>query len=114
MPEPLLPAWAIEMVKYVGFPALIFLVWYLTHKSHQLQLTKIVETQTAERENHMKILREERSMVLSLFADQMKSGEREAKDLAAAIQMNTSTLMKLESAIDANTKSIDHLLTRLP
>ena len=43
----LMPAWVLDGVRYVGFPALIFAVWYLSRKDDRERWSKLLETMVA-------------------------------------------------------------------
>lgn len=40
----LMPAWVVDAVRYIGFPALIFAVWYLSRRDDRERWTKLLET----------------------------------------------------------------------
>ena len=48
----------IELIENVGFPGLIFLIWYLYHKSQVKTFEKIIEEQSKREERNHGLLRE--------------------------------------------------------
>lgn len=47
-----------ELAKVFGFPALIFTMWYLYHKSSNAQLTTIIEQQNKREEDNFTLLKD--------------------------------------------------------
>jgi hypothetical protein len=71
----------LELIKAVGFPAVIFIIWYIYHKS-QVEFYKQILNEQAERENrNFEVLRE----------------------LTETIQATTAILSRMEYKIDSNT-----------
>jgi hypothetical protein len=68
----------IEIIKSIGFPALIFIVWFIYHKS-QVEFFKQILKEQAERE--------ERNF-------------QSIKDLTEALQVNIASLCRIEYKID--------------
>lgn len=70
----------IEIIKAVGFPAIIFIIWYLYHRS-QVDFYKQILDEQAERENrNFEVL----------------------KELTETIQATTAILSRMEYKIDSN------------
>jgi ATP/maltotriose-dependent transcriptional regulator MalT len=74
-------AFFIELIKYVGFPALIFIIWYLTHKSSMGIFNQILEA----------------------FKEDTKRTYESLKDMLQANQLTLSALVRIEQKIDHNT-----------
>lgn len=49
---------AVELVKLAGFPGVIFLIWYLYHRSQAKTLTTIIDQQAEREKNNFELLRE--------------------------------------------------------
>jgi hypothetical protein len=48
----------LEMIKYIGFPSVIFAVWYLYHKSQVEFFTEILKEQSSREERNHEALKE--------------------------------------------------------
>lgn len=68
----------VEIVKNIGFPAVIFIIWFLYHKSQVEILTKMLAEQSQREERNYQTL----------------------KELTEALQANTATICRMEYKID--------------
>jgi len=48
----------LDLIKYLGFPALIFLVWYLSQRNSHQQLMALIERFSVESERQYETLKE--------------------------------------------------------
>lgn len=74
-------AFFIDLVKYVGFPALIFIIWYLTHKSSMGIFSQILEA----------------------FKEDTERTYESLKDMLQTNQCTLTALVRIEQKIDHNT-----------
>lgn len=70
----------LDVVKSVGFPGLIFLIWYLYHQSQVKTFEKIIEEQSKREERNFSLL----------------------KDMLENNQYHTSLLVKITEKLEAN------------
>jgi len=73
-------AFLIEVLKAIGFPALIFVVWYLYHKSQVEIFRQLLKEQADREERNFSVL----------------------KELAETIQATTAILSRMEYKMDSN------------
>lgn len=94
----MLPGWVVEMVKYVGFPALIFAIWYLAQKSSFRQFEKVLDEAKAERNRFYDSLDRER-----------ENDNNAIKEISKVLTVQTAQLAQMNSNIEAQGKSIDEI-----
>ena len=73
MPE---ASFVINLIKYLGFPAVLFLMWYMDHQSKEKHLNTLID----------------------LLKDQVDS----ARDLIEVTRYHGAVLVRLEQKIDTN------------
>jgi hypothetical protein len=71
----------LEMIKYIGFPAVIFAVWYLYHRSQVEFLKEILKEQAVREERNHETL----------------------KELIETMHRTVAVLSRMEFKIDSNT-----------
>lgn len=106
MPE-LLPVWAIDLVKYVGFPAMLFLVWYASHKSNVKQISDMLGALSDERKTQLQEMRVERDHVFAIQRQQQERDTEAIKELTSAVSMQGSILMTLQHSVASTAKALD-------
>jgi hypothetical protein len=85
----------VELIKVIGFPALIFLIWYLYHRSENLKWEKNFE---AQREM-------QREMIQGILKQSSEERENQLlrwKEFLETLSLQTSQLARLETKIDSN------------
>ncbi len=86
----------IEAIKVIGFPALIFAIWYFYHKSE----VKARESEVKAREQYHKSETERFQQIL----DQMEARHNQTfdlmKDAIKSVQHHTMILARIENKID--------------
>jgi hypothetical protein len=70
----------LELLKSVGFPAIIFIVWYIYHKAQVEFFMNILKEQAEREERNFKLL----------------------NDMVETIQYHTAILSRVEQKIDSN------------
>lgn len=70
----------IELIKYIGFPALIFIMWYFTHQSTTKTFDNIIKEQAKREERNFSLL----------------------KDMLETNQYHASLLAKIAQQIETN------------
>lgn len=71
----------IEVIKNVGFPGVIFCIWYIYHKSQVKTFEKLIEEQSKREERNFKLLKEMieinecHSSLLSRIAEKLESNQ---------------------------------------
>lgn len=108
MPE-VFPTWAIDLFKYVGFPALIFIIWYVSHRSNQKQQESFLAAITAERAQWLEEMRKERERTLTTFSEQMSRETEVLSKLADAVSQQNAQLAELNGRMRATGKGVDDL-----
>jgi hypothetical protein len=108
MPE-VFPTWAIDLFKYVGFPALIFIIWYVSHRSNQKQQESFLTVITAERTQWLEEIRSSSERMMATYADQMSRQNATTLKLVDAVAQQNAQLAEMKGATRSNGKSIDDL-----
>jgi len=85
----------IELIKAIGFPALIFLIWYLYHRSENLKWEKSFQAQREmQREMIQGILRQN--------SEERESQLQRWKEFSETLYLQTSQLARLETKMSSN------------
>ncbi len=95
-------AFYIDLIKYVGFPALIFIIWYIYHKSESQKWQEFFKQQEVHSERQFHLFRE---TVKNTSEVQKRESERQfslLKDLTETVQYHAAVLARMESKIDNN------------
>lgn len=85
----------LELVKAIGFPALIFVIWYLYHRGENLKWDQNFQSQRDM----------QRDMIQGMLKQNSEEREKQFllwKDLSEILHMQTSQLSRLETKISSN------------
>jgi len=87
-----------ELVKVIGFPALIFFIWFLYHRSESQKWEKLIETYSANQEQQLKFMQ-------NILTQSNTESERIYQLLRDSIEVgnhHSSILSRMEQKIDRN------------
>jgi len=85
------PAFWIELIKQLGISAVIFLIWYLYHRSQVRQWQQQHETDMQQWQLLLKAQQEREARNFELL-----------KDMLETVQYHTGMLSRVETKIDTN------------
>lgn len=74
------PSFWLDLIKQLGISALIFLIWYLYHRSQVQQWKQLMDAQQQREERNFELL----------------------KDMLETVQYHTGMLARVETKIDTN------------
>jgi hypothetical protein len=74
------PSFWLDLIKQLGISALIFLIWYLYHRSQVQQWQRLMDAQQQREERNFELL----------------------KDMLETVQYHTGMLARVETKIDTN------------
>lgn len=74
-----LPGWALELVKYGGLPVLMFLMWFIYHRSTDARWTAAMNSMDRQRQQDFELL----------------------KNTIQTVEMHTAILARVENKIDS-------------
>ena len=91
-------SFAIELIKTIGFPALIFIIWVLYHRSETAKWENIFQQNRLDTEEKFHLLKQ-------IFDQNERAREREfqlLKETTEMMHLHTGVLSRVEQKIDTN------------
>lgn len=109
----LLPAWIIDLVKSIGFPALIFLIWYLDSKAKAKQFEAMLENQREERKAQLNEMREERERMFNAQESDNRSMHESMRASNEILALHASILAELKGGQRTHEKLLENLINEI-
>jgi hypothetical protein len=90
--------WLAELIKLIGFPAVIFAIWYVSHLANQ----KTVETLQQANEETIQSLQHQYDKIIALQKDYSDRNFDLLKDISRTNELQCGLLGELKTMISLN------------
>lgn len=91
-------SWLIELTKLIGFPAVIFGIWLISHLAHQ----KTIEALQKQSEETVNNLQSQYDRIINLQKDQTDRSFELLKEIAKTNEMQVGLISELKTMIQLN------------